>query len=79
MRLRQGSIDFRGLTRADISLSAAQVKLPKMDNFVLENLTLRLAMAMSLSQAQIGVDCLAEVNSDSGNEKLAGKAEKNMK
>lgn len=50
-----------------------------MDNFVLENLTLRLAMVMSLSQAQIGVDCVAKVNSDSGNEKLAGKAEKNMK
>lgn len=36
-------------------------------------------MAMSLSQAQIGVDCLAEVNSDFGKKKLAGKAEKNMK
>lgn len=66
LRLGQDATDFRYKPRVQLTsdIGAVKVKIHKIDNFVFEKtLKLRLAIGISLSQAQIGVDCLVEVNS----------------
>lgn len=48
------------------TLGVAQVKLLKMDNFGFEDFEIEIGYGHASSTGTHGVDCLAEVNSDSG-------------